>query len=75
MGVLGVFGVIAFDQDDAGAKFLGFADLGAGLDVEGFGFVAGRDANSCLGEGGNYGERFAAIFGMKLLLDGGKEAI
>ena len=75
MGVFGVFGVIAFDEDDAWAKLFGFADLGAGFDVEGFGFVAGSDADSCVGEGGDYGERFAAVFRMKLLLDRGKEAI
>ena len=55
VGVLGVLGVIAFDEDDVGAELLGFADLRAGFDAEGFGLVAGGDADGGVGEGGDYG--------------------
>ena len=75
MGVLGVFGVAAFDEDDAGAEFFGFADLRASLDAEGFGLVAGSDADGGVGHGGDDGERFAAVLLVKLLLDGREEAV
>ncbi len=75
VGVLGVLGVVAFDEDDAGAEFFGFADLGAGFDAEGFGLVAGGDAAGGVGHGGDDGERFAAVLGVELLLDGREEAV
>ena len=75
VGVLGVLGVVAFDEDDAGAELFGFADLSAGFDAEGFGLVAGGDADGGVGEGGDYGEGFAAVFGVKLLFDGREEAV
>ncbi len=75
VGVLGVLGVVAFDEDDAGAEFFGFADLGAGFDAEGFGLVAGGDADGGVGEGGDDGEGLAAVFGVELLLDGREEAV
>ena len=55
VGVLGVLGVVAFDEDDAGAEFFGFAYLSAGFDTEGFGLVAGGDAHGGVGEGGDDG--------------------
>ena len=69
VGVFGVFGVAAFDEDDAGAEFFCFADLCAGFDLECFGFVARGDADGGVSERGDDGERFAAVFGVKLLLD------
>ena len=75
VGVLGVFGVAAFDEDDAGAELFGFANLGSGLDAEGFGLVAGGDADGGVGHGGDDGERFAAVFLVKLLLDRREEAV
>ncbi len=75
VGVLGVVGVVACDEDDAGAELLGFADLGAGLDAEGLGLVAGGDAAGGVGHGGDYGEGLAAVLGVELLLDGREEAV
>lgn len=75
MGVLGVVGVITCDEDDAGAKLLGFADLGSGFDAEGFGLVAGGDAAGGVGHGGDDGERLAAVLLVDLLLDGREEAV
>jgi hypothetical protein len=75
VGVFGVLGVVALDEDDAGTEFFGFADLGTGFDAEGFGFVAGGDADGRVGEGGDNGEGFAAVFGVELLLDGREEAV
>ena len=49
--VLGVDGVRAVDEDDVGAELLGFADLGAGLDAEGLGLVAGGDEGAGVGHG------------------------
>jgi len=37
VGIFGVGGVVAVDEDDVGADALGFADAGAGFDAEGFG--------------------------------------
>ena len=75
MGVFGILCVVAFDEDDAGAELFGFADLGAGFDAEGFGFVAGGDADGGVGHGGDDSERFSPIFLVKLLLDRRKEAV
>jgi hypothetical protein len=55
MGVLGVVGVVACDEDDAGAEFFGFAYLRAGFDFESLGFVTSRDAAGSVGHGGNDG--------------------
>jgi len=75
VGVLGVLGVVAFEEDDAGAEFFGFAYLSAGFDTGGFGLVAGGDAHGGVGEGGDDGEGFAAVFGVELLLYGREEAV
>ena len=75
VGVFGVDGVVAVDEDDVGADVFGFADLGAGFDAEGFGLVAGGDAAGGVGHGGDDGEGFVAVLGVELLLDGGKEAV
>ena len=56
MRVLGVLGVIAFDENDARAFLFGFANLCSGFDAEGLGFVAGGDADGSVGEGGDDGE-------------------
>ena len=69
-------GVAAFDEDDAGAEFFGFADLRASLDAEGFGLVAGSDADGGVGHGGDDGERFAGVVLLvKLLFYGRKKAV
>jgi hypothetical protein len=75
VGVLGVLGVVAFDEDDVGAELFGFADLRSGFDAEGFGLVAGGYANGGIGEGGDYGEGFSAVLRVELLFDGRKEAV
>ena len=75
VGVLGVGGVVAVDEDDAGADAFGFADLGAGLDAEGLGFVAGGDERGGVGHGGDDAGGLAAVLGMELLLDRREEAV
>ena len=75
MGVFCVIGMVARDEDDTGTEFFGFADLCAGFDVEGFGFVAGGDADGGVGHGGDDGEGFAAVFGVELLFDGREKAV
>ena len=75
MGVFGVVGVAALDEDDAGTELFGFADLGAGLDAEGLGFVAGGDADGGVGHGGDDGEGLSAVLGVKLLLDRREEGV
>ena len=75
VGIVGVDAVVAFDEDDVGADALGFADLGSGLDAEGFGFVAGGDAAGGVGVGGDDGEGTIAEFGMELLFDRRKERV
>ena len=75
MGVFGVVGVVSGDKDDAGAEFFGFADLSAGFDAEGLGFVAGGDAARGVGHGGDDGERFSTVLFVDLLLDGREEAV
>lgn len=75
MGVFGVIGMITRDEDDAGTEFFCFADLGAGFNAKGLGFVAGCDANGGVGHGGDDGEGFAAVFGVELLFDGREEAV
>ena len=75
MRVLGVLGVIAFDENDARAFLFGFANLCSGFDAEGLGFVAGGDADGGVGEGGDDGEGFAAVFRMELLLYRREEAV
>src|SRR5258707_202946 len=67
--------MVASDEDNAGAEFFGFADLGAGFDAKSLGFVAGGDAARGVGHGGNDGERFSAVLLMKLLFDRGEEAV
>ena len=75
VGIFGIDAVVAFDEDDGGTDAFGFADLGSGFDAEGLGFVAGGDAAGGVGVGGDDGEGAVAVFGVKLLLDGGKEAV
>ncbi len=75
VGVLGVLGVVAGDEDDVGADSFGFAYLGAGFDAEGLGLVAGGDAGGGVGHGGDDGEGAATIFRVELLLDRGEEAV
>jgi len=53
VGVLGVLGVAAFDEDDSGAQLFGIADAGAGFDAEGLGLIAGGDATGGVGHGGD----------------------
>jgi hypothetical protein len=67
--------MIALDKDNVGTLLFGFADLRAGFDAEGFGFIAGSDADGGVGEGGDDGERFSAIRFVELLLDGREEAV
>ena len=74
-GVLGVVGVVAGDEDYFGTDLFGFADLRAGLDAKGLGLVAGGDAAGGVGHGGDYGEGFASIFLVELLLYGREEAV
>ncbi len=73
--VLGVHGVRAVDEDDVRAEALGFADLGEGVDAERLGLVAGGDQRAGIGHGAADAERFAAVFGVDLLLDGREEAV
>jgi len=75
VGIFRVGGVVAVDEDDAGAEALGFADAGSGLDAESFGFVAGRDEGGGVGDGGDDADGFIAEFGVELLLDGREEAV
>jgi hypothetical protein len=75
MGVLCVVGVVAGDEDDAGAELFGFADLCAGFDAEGLGFVTGGDAAGGVGHGGYDGERLSAVLLVELLFDGREEAV
>ena len=75
VGVLGVGGVVAVDEDDVGADAFGIADAGAGLDAEGLGFVAGGDERGGVGHGGDDAGGAIAVLGMKLLLDRRKEAV
>ena len=67
--------MLAHDEDDLGADSLSLGDPRAGLDAEGFGLVAGRDAAGGVGEGGDDGDGAAAILGVELLLDRGEEAV
>jgi len=69
VGVFRVLGVTALDEDDAGTELFGFADLSAGFDAEGLGFVAGGDADGGVGEGGDDGEGLSTVLGVKLLFD------
>ena len=73
--VFRVFGVAALDEDDAGTELFGLADLGAGLDFEGLGLVAGGDAAGGVGHSGNNGEGFSAVLRVELLFDGREEAV
>jgi hypothetical protein len=73
--VFGVIGVVASDEDNAGTKLFGFADLRAGFDLEGLGFVAGGDAAGGVGHGGDNGERFSAVLRVELLFDRREEAV
>jgi len=75
MRVLGVLSVIAFNENDARAFLFGFTNLCSGFDAEGLGFVAGGDADRGVGEGGDDGEGFAAVFRMELLLYRREEAV
>jgi hypothetical protein len=74
-GEVGVVIVAAVDEDDAGTLLLGFADLGAGSDAEGFGLVAGGDAAGGVSDGGDDGEGTVAVGGVEMLLDGGEEGV
>ena len=53
VGVLGVGGVVAVDEDDVWADAFGVEDAGAGFDAEGLGFVAGGDERGGVGHGGD----------------------
>ncbi len=64
--------VAGFDEDDLGAHAFGLGDDGAGFDAEGFGLIAGRDADGGVGHHGDDGDGTAAQFGADLLLDGGE---
>ncbi len=75
VGVFRVGGVVAVDEDDAGADAFGVADAGAGLDAEGLGFVAGGDEGGGVGHGGDDAGGLAAVLGMELLFDGREEAV
>ena len=75
VGVLGVGGVVAVDEDDVGAEAFGFADAGAGFDAEGLGLVAGGDERGGVGHGGDDAGGLVAVLGMKLLLYRRKEAV
>jgi len=75
VGVFGVGGVLAVDEDDVGAEAFGFADAGAGLDAEGFGFVAGGDEGGGVGHGGDDAGRAVAVFGVELLFYRREEAV
>ena len=59
----------------SGTDALGLAHLGAGLDAEGLGLVAGGDAAGGVGVGGDDGEGTVAVLGVKLLLDRRKERV
>jgi hypothetical protein len=75
VGKIGVDGVVAGDEADGGAEGAGFGHLGAGLDAEGFGLVAGGDEGAGVGHGGGNAGGFAAEFRVQLLLDRGEEAV
>ncbi len=75
VGVFGVGGVVAVDEDDAGADAFGVRDAGAGLDAEGLGFVAGGDEGGGVGQGGDDAGGLVAVLGMELLFYGRKEAV
>ena len=75
VGVLGVDGVVAVDEDDVGADAFGIADAGAGLDAEGLGFVAGGDEGGGVGHGGDDAGGVVAVLGMELLLYRREEAV
>ena len=75
VGVLGVGGVRAVDEDNVGDAGAGFADFGEGFDAAGFALVAGGDDGAGVGHGADNGCGFAAEFGVDLLFDGGEEAV
>jgi len=70
--VVGVDFMAAFDEDDVGAEAFGVGDDGAGFDAEGFGLVAGGDADGGVGHHGDDGDRAAAELRADFLLDGGE---
>jgi hypothetical protein len=51
-GEVSVVVMAAVDEDDAGTFLFGFADLRAGPDSEGLGFIAGGDAAGGVADGG-----------------------
>ena len=75
VGVFRVGGVVAVDEDDAGADAFGVRDAGAGLDAEGLGLVAGGDEGGGVGQGGDDAGGLVAVLGMKLLFDRRKEGV
>jgi hypothetical protein len=58
-----------------GAEAFGVGDDGAGFDAEGFGLVAGGDADGGVGHHGDDGDGAAAELGTDLLLDGGEVGV
>ncbi len=75
VGVLGVGGVGAVDEDDVGDEGAGFADFGEGFDAAGFALIAGGDDGAGVGHGAYDGCGFPSEFGVDLLFDGGEEAV
>jgi len=67
--------VAALDEHDVWAESPGIGDHGPGAHAEGFGFIAGGDADGGVGHHGNYADRAPAQLRAYLLLDGGEVGI
>jgi len=61
--------VAGLDKDDLGAQAFGVGDDRTGFNAEGFGLVAGGDADGGIGHHGNDADGTAAQLGADLLLD------
>ena len=71
-----VAAVVGLYKSNAGAEITGFAHRRACFDATCFGFVAGGDAASGFDAQRGYdSDGFAAQMGLKLLFDGGIEAV
>lgn len=73
--VLDVELVTALDYDEARAEAFCLADLGSGLDAEGFGLIAGGDGAGSVGHDGDDDDGAVAKLGAELLFDGGEVGV
>ncbi len=67
--------VAGLDEDEAGTHAFGVADHGSGFDAEGFGLVAGGDADGGVGHHGDDADGAAAQLGASFLLNGGEVGV